>query len=705
MLLRLVPFLYAMAQPRAQPLPSSCDFNISLLGVKCIGLSLYSASTLAECAAAACAAGAQMYEFCVSGATCGTYAGPSCWAGTVGLPCAPSTEGWVGASAPNAPPPPPPPPQVFLPPSLTPPLATLDLADGAPGAWALSIDGGAPRAVAVPGGGYSSDEQPPPWLQQAHTLAHANYSRAFALPSGWPAGAALRLSLGAVNHWGVVALDGRVVGSHGGPLMPFDVALPPLAPGSAHSLAVLALPYRALAGLVPSGFLYDEAWTRPPSGFSSRACAGICKRVALIALPPLHIESITTAAAVGPPATLAVRLVVRNEGPGAVAAGALEVALALGAGTRGAAWPYPALAPLPLPALGAGAAVELALAVDWSPLGPASWWWPNRPFNESYAPQLHTLTATVRGAGGGGGLCTATRRFGFVEHAEGPFFWTLNGHRFNQLSDATPENAMSFYDAYAGPAFAPGPGGALETWRRFMRLGLTSNRVHQSTPTRAMLDAADEAGFLLKPESPVRGLCNYAACPGGAPPGPLFEQSVGELVAACRGHPSVAAFSVENESGEDPALLARLIDAAAAAHPGAPLTTEGSGAEWAFNGTAAHAVNLLHYAVPDGTRAHIRAVGECAWCVADGLEEFAGLALAGRLNDVAYYAGWDVRVRSSARRAIFWALPRAHPVSSRPPLCAAADAQLLVQLSSWYEREPARVDAAAVPGARPGGWR
>jgi len=35
-------------------------------------------------------------------------------------------------------------------------------------------------------------------------------------------------------------------------------------------------------------------------------------------------------------------------------------------------------------------------------------------------------------------------------------------------------------------------------------------------------------------------------------------------------------------------------------------------------------------------------VGECAWCVKDGIEEFSSLALAGRLDDVAYYSGWDM---------------------------------------------------------------
>jgi hypothetical protein len=202
----------------------------------------------------------------------------------------------------------------------------------------------------------------------------------------------------------------------------------------------------------------------------------------------------------------------------------------------------------PVPALAPGARATVAVDVAW-PLGEASWWWPNRPFRKNYAPELHWINATlVDGAGAdlGGG---AARRFGFVEHREGgAFFYTLNGVRVNQLSDATPENGGSTYDAYTEQSAAWGAGGAAaESWRRMMRLGLTSARVHQSTPTPAMLDAADEVGFLLKPESPVRGGCNYAS--SCVPDAAAFAASVRELVGATAGHASVAAYSVENESG------------------------------------------------------------------------------------------------------------------------------------------------------------
>ena len=36
---------------------------------------------------------------------------------------------------------------------------------------------------------------------------------------------------------------------------------------------------------------------------------------------------------------------------------------------------------------------------------------------------------------------------------------------------------------------------------------MSANRIHQSTPTQIMLDAADEVGFALQPETAIRGEC------------------------------------------------------------------------------------------------------------------------------------------------------------------------------------------------------
>jgi hypothetical protein len=638
----------APAPPPAPAAGSACNasaFNISLQGMQCFGLASSGAPTLAACVAAACAAGAQMWEFCAPGATCDGYAGPSCWVGSVGLEnCKPSAAGWAGASRAAPPPPPPPPPQRWRPPSrATAPLAALDLSDErAGGAWTLSVDGGAPRPIRVPLGGYSSDLQEPPFLDPGGVATSVVYARQFAAPAA-RAGSVLHLAFGAVNHGARVALNGEEVGFHLGPMMPFEVdvtaALARVRPGAAVNLSVEAFPYAALAGTVPSGFIYAEAWRNGTDGWKSRSCAGICRYVRLVELPAVRVAAVATAARVGPPAALSVRVTIVNDGPAPIAALSFTSALS---SWNGAQWAYPTVPPQEAPpgGLPAGGEAVVPFEVPWDGVGPASWWWPNRPYDAAYFAQLHFLNITLSTG------AVASARFGFVEHAaSAPYYYTLNGVRVNHLSDATPENGMSFYDAYAisGGFFSASP---REVWRSYMRAGVTSNRLHQSTPTEAMLAAADEVGFLLKPESPVRGGCDYGACPRPLDVA-VFAQSVAELVAACRGHPSVFAYSVENESPAEAAggqpLIAALIDAAAAADPSVPLTTEGSGGAAGYNGSAAgvYAVNLLHYAVPDHARTHIRAVGECAWCVDAGLESFAALAAAGRLDDVAYYAGWD----------------------------------------------------------------
>ena len=118
--------------------------------------------------------------------------------------------------------------------------------------------------------------------------------------------------------------------------------------------------------------------------------------------------------------------------------------------------------------------------MNWA-LGSGSYWWPNKPFRENYAPQLHNLDIALSEKGKT--LQTLTRRFGFAEWTEGPYYYLVNGVRLNFISDATPEAAMSEYDCYStAAAFLPptvAGSGCPETWKRYMRLGICANRIHQ----------------------------------------------------------------------------------------------------------------------------------------------------------------------------------------------------------------------------------
>ena len=504
-------------------------YTVNLNSTQCYGLTpIPSIPTYSACFSACCALDGMMFQFCPEGSECSTYQGPSCWCGASNLSrCVHSPAVlWQGASQPTAPPPPPPLAQRFLPRSLaTPPLSQLDLSDeGARGAWSLSVDGAPARPIRVPSGGYSSDFQDPPLIDQYAVRGSVVYSRLFEAPPPVGSGSVWHLAFGAVNHGARVYINGTLCGTHLGPMMPFEVDVTPAllaaaaaAPRSPLLLTVEALPYGALAGAVPSGFLYAESWRNDTNGWRSASCAGICRYIRLIELPPVRLTRLRTRAAVGPPATLTVTADVVNDSPVRIPSGALSLRGGLSPWNSGAAWPYPPVPPQVLLedlAPGGGSGV-LQFSLDWSAVGQAAWWWPNRPFSEGYSAQLHYLNVSLHLQGGSSSTASASAiaaaaavaaappppastgsvRFGFVEHAARAYFWTLNGVRVNHLSDATPENGMSYYDAYAfsGSFIAQNP---WELWRSYMRVGITSNRIHQSTPTEEMLRAADEVGFL-----------------------------------------------------------------------------------------------------------------------------------------------------------------------------------------------------------------
>ena len=95
-------------------------------------------------------------------------------------------------------------------------------------------------------------------------------------------------------------------------------------------------------------------------------------------------------------------------------------------------------------------------------------------------------------------------RFGFVEYAEGPYYYTVNGVRFTSFGDSNSYGQVGEYDCWTEtPCFQPPQGrsqGCPETWRRYQRIGFNSMRLSTSVPTAYMLETADEAGYMLVPE-------------------------------------------------------------------------------------------------------------------------------------------------------------------------------------------------------------
>jgi len=512
------------------------------------------------------------------------------------------------------------------------PLAVVDLASDT--AWTLSVDDGPARPIRVPGGGYNSDRQDRPWIDQTRVRDHVLYQRTVTIPRVRE-GQVTLVEFGAVNFGAEVFLaDGEKetpVGSHDGPLMPFAADLTHAAvPGKTYTLKVRAYTVSHYRRTVPVGFVYEEAW-KPNNGWASRFGQGIVKYVRLAVYPEVFISDVFVRTSVSG-ASLGVEARVRNHSSSAKT---LSLAGRLSS-WNGDPWKYPALPEAKVTVEADSEAAVTIGPVPWD-LGPESWWWPNKPFREDYRAKLHVLKLSL--LEGGAAAHGRDRRFGFVEWTEGPAWYLVNGVRVNFISDGTPESAMSDYDCYStSPAFLRP--GCDETWRRYMRMGICANRIHQSTPTEAMMDAADELGFMLIPETAIRG------CQDQKWHDVHLPRAAKELALACRDHPSVCRYSLLNEA--PPAWVPKLVDALREVDDTRPLVFEDNqqnrpGKKEGTKG--GHAWCMLHYQRHPKPAAVITGLGECAWAncngLGDGLERFAGDAADGRRWDNVYYAGWD----------------------------------------------------------------
>lgn len=524
----------------------------------------------------------------------------------------------------------------------------IDLASDT--AWTARLDDGPPRAIVVPGGGWNSDVQRPPIQVLQGVRDFVLYERPLTIPAE-AAGQVIKLRFGAVNYGAEVFLGDQKVGEHHGPLMPFEVDLTGSAlPGKEYRLRVKAFHRRhyihdGKTADVPVGFDFptgdDEVsqregrrWFRDWAG-QTKFAYGITKSVKLQLLPQVFIKDVFIRTAVS-----------KKQWSGQVwVANATDRPRRLKLSAAFASWnerrwPYPTLPDLEFEAP-AGRTVEVDLGpVPWA-LGPASYWWPNIPFREDYAAELHYLNLTVAEAGR---TWQETRhRFGFVEHAEGPFYYTVNGVRVTGFSDATTESQTSYYDSYSrAPAWLPptGPGtGCPETWRRYLRAGFNCNRICCSLPTEYMMETADETGFMLIPEAPIWGNGVTRFHPVYTP------QSIQEMAGYCRNHPSVARYSLANEPREkrdDHWPWRALIDAAAAVDDTRPYVFE---LEKLGNGRVdgiktGHAYIMDHYVPIRPVGGFIHGMGEHVWST-DGLEPFAISSQRLRLYDWAYLAPWS----------------------------------------------------------------
>lgn len=516
-------------------------------------------------------------------------------------------------------------------------------------AWTLRVDDGPPRPIRVPGGGWNSDRQDPP-IGSAAARDHVVYERQIVIPEQ-ARDRVVQVLFGGCNYGAEVWVDDRKVTEHHAPMAPFAADLTgAVRPGETHTLRVKAYT-RAHYGNppnVPVGFDFnkDVPGVRAEFNGASRFAYGITGHVRLAVYPPVRISDVFLRPSVSRK-RLACDVWITNatRQPRTVH---LEGRLVSGDSTP---WPYPAL-PGTTSRVEAGATRRITLAeAPWT-LGRESYWWPNIPFRDDYSPVFHWLELSLEE--GGKSLHRRRQRFGFVEYAEGPYYYTVNGVRFCSIGDSLSYGQAGEFDTWTEtPCFQPPHDhvrGCPEVWRRYQKIGFNTLRLSTSVPTPTMLDTADEAGFMILPEGASWGNGTSRFDPGNT------ARQLQELIRAVRNHPCVARYSLANESlpadtgdagaGAGAGATAeerQLIDAALEVDPTRPLVFEvnkgqGSGA---VAGTGrGHAWRMQHYdpVTPGGD--HIRGLGEMSW-VTDGLPEFAMEAVALRMNDYAHFAPWS----------------------------------------------------------------
>jgi len=510
-------------------------------------------------------------------------------------------------------------------------LEVVDLASST--AWTLSVDGGAARSIIVPGRGYNA--------QGISATDNVLYQRSITIPAS-AAGKVVKVRFGAVNYGADVSIDNTLITSHRNICLPFEADLTgKVTAGSAYTLKVKAYTNGHYQDRIPHG---TPGWTA--------LSLGITRYVRLVVLPQVYIKDIFIQ-----PSVKKDRLVFDVQVHNASAQAkpvTLDAALS---SWNNAAWPYAAI-PAISGTIPAGAVATLHGEARWG-LGPQSYWWPNVPFREDYAAQLHNLRLAVKE--GAVTLDTAIQRFGFVEYGEGPYYYLVNGVRIGcQPSDGTAEGQFG-YSAYTDlPAFQPptGPGTGLpETFRRYMRLGVNTNRTHASIPPEYMMNVADEMGFWLVPESAIRGFGESGVWDSAA-----YTDNVREMVLTCRDHPSICRYSLANEyNGGDYLNSCRmLIDAAHECDTTRPFVFEGVAGLGRVNGLYGHAYHMAHYTAYRTWPLNmvICGMGEYAWNIG------------GRIGDPAYCGGGDLmregdigkdmRKRNLAYFAI-WTIPNYWP--------------------------------------------
>ena len=460
-----------------------------------------------------------------------------------------------------------------------------------------------------------------------------DYRRRVTVPTQ-AAGRVVLLHLDSINDGGEVSVDGKPVGTVDYGLFPADVDLTAaVTPGKPFELNLRC--YSRANFYRPGAF---------PQGANALQLLGVPRGLSLVVEPGLYV------------ADLAVRTSVIDDrvdyDAWLINGTDRRRTVTVHAALTGPAAAYPDLGDVAA-TLEPHARTHVTAGTHWG-LGRSSWWWPNIPFDERYRAVLHELDVSVDE--GGLPLDTAATRFGFRQAGEGPSYYTINGVRIFEFMDSTQEHiwaapghgdgfqtAYPFLDGWRTVAAAS------DTWRKYQRLGINTFRLHSSAATPAMLDAADETGFLLVGESAIRGY-EGAEEVWDDRYKPAAESAMARTY---RCHPSVVRYSLDNEwraGTTDPAYAAGLIDAVMGEDTTRPMSFSQDQSPWEGElfgtGGRGHAWVMQHYHQPTAGPDRLVGVEETLWDRrGTDRNELVGMArdaILDRLDGYAAFGPWTL---------------------------------------------------------------
>lgn len=373
---------------------------------------------------------------------------------------------------------------------------------------------------------------PMPWQAafpelQAYS-GYAWYRRSVEVDPAW-LGGELLLTLGAVDYWCQVFVNGQLAGEHEGGYTPVTLAVGGLMRAGANEIAVRVydsaqadLPQRRWLGqgAPPAGPPFDAADVPHGKQEWYINVGGIWQDVTLTAVPAAYIASLRVTPDIH---TGEARLEVALAGDLAGLAGALRLAVA---GAEGQVW----AAELPL-AAGEGryaATAKVSRARLWSP----------------EAPNLYTASAALATARGDDAL---SARFGFREIGFRDGRLLLNGEPIFLLSaldqDLYPETI----------ATVPSEAFLRDQFQKAKQLGLNNLRCHIKPPDPRYLDLADELGLLVWAEIPSwrtfyrKGTLTAAQRDLDDTIKVRAERTLEEMIARDYNHPSLVIWTIVNE--------------------------------------------------------------------------------------------------------------------------------------------------------------